>query len=76
MKILLTTNAQYMVVSNKMWMVEVACIHDDGFYQNTCTCGVIEKDTVPCMHVMAVKKSKLIYESATTNGKFQRVHCQ
>ena len=53
--------------ATKMWTVEIACVDDDGFYENSCTCGVIEKDTVPCMHLMAVVKSKLIPHLTPTN---------
>ena len=52
---------------NQMWIVEVACVDDDGLFENTCTCGVVEKDMVPCMHVMAVVKSKLIPDLTPTN---------
>ena len=50
-----------------MWTVEVACVDNDGIYENTCLCGVVEKDMVPCMHVMAVVKSKLIPNLTPTN---------
>jgi hypothetical protein len=51
----------------KSWTVEVSIIDDDGFYENTCTCGVVEKDGVPCTHVMAVVKSKQIPHLTPTN---------
>ncbi len=50
-----------------MWTVEVGMIDDDDFFQNTCTYGVVEKDGVPCMHVMAIVKSKLIPHLTPTN---------
>ncbi len=53
--------------ATKMWTVEIACVDDDGFYENSCTCGVVEKDGVPCMHVMAIVKSKLIPHLTPTN---------
>lgn len=50
-----------------MWTVEIAIESNDGFYQNSCTCGVVEKDCVPCIHVYAVVKSKKIQHLTMTN---------
>ena len=51
----------------EMWTVQMAIDSEDGFYQNTCTCGVVEKDAVPCVHVCAVVKSKLVPNLTLTN---------
>jgi len=51
----------------EMWTVQMAIDSEDGFYQNTCTCGMVEKDAIPCIHVCAVVKSKLVPNLTLTN---------
>lgn len=51
----------------EMWTVQMAIESDDGLYENTCTCGMVEKDAVPCVHVCAVVKSKLVPNLTLTN---------
>ena len=49
-------------------IVEIASEEEYGFYEeNTCTCGAIEVDSVPCEHVMAIVKSKKIDHLTPTN---------
>ena len=38
-----------------------------GVYENSCTCGTVEKDGVPCVHVMALVKSKALPFLTPTN---------
>ena len=38
-----------------------------GVYEHSCTCGVVEKDGVPCVHVMALVKSKSLPFLTPTN---------
>lgn len=47
--------------------IEVADEPDYGFYEVTCDCGVVETQCVPCVHVMAVVKSKLVPHLTPTN---------
>ena len=47
--------------------VEVTCKADYGFYENSCDCGVVETQCVPCVHVMAVVKSKQVPYLTPTN---------
>lgn len=49
------------------WIMEVAMEADYGFYETLCSCGVVEMDAVPCVHVMAVGKSKQIPVLMLTN---------
>lgn len=38
-----------------------------GFCESCCTCGTVEKDGVPCVHVMALVKSKKLPYLSPTN---------
>ena len=51
-----------------LWSLLPSCTKVQAMIsQNTFTCGVVEKDGVPCMHVMAFVKSKLIPHLTPTN---------
>jgi hypothetical protein len=49
--------------TTKQWRVQF----DYGVYEHSCTCGVVEKDGVPCVHVMALVKSKSLPFLTPTN---------
>ena len=58
------------VQGKKTGNYEVAIVSESdryGTYEHTCTCGTVEKDGVPCVHVMALVKSKSLPFLSPTN---------
>ena len=49
------------------WMVQIEIEPFYGCHKVACSCGLVEKDVVPCIHVLAVVKSKQVPNLMPTN---------
>ena len=49
------------------WMVQIEIEPFYGCHEISCSCGMVEKDAVPCIHIFAAVKSKKIPNLMPTN---------